>query len=275
MKKIAFHLSTVLAVFLIVALASTGVSAQEDVKEAMKKDKTGTNPVNFSKDLRFYNEFSWLNTAGDGQQNLTTIEFRTPFADGKWQWRIRVRYNAIEADFNDDGIDDVDEWGFGDIDMRFLTVPYIDMAKKHALAMGLELFLDTASEDVLGSGAWSLGPQVFYVKFLKRGLFAPGLQYKFSVDEDEGRSDVDQILIDLNYLLMAKDKLSWFFTDPQIVIDNESDQEYAIVDLEFGFMMQKWFPNLKGQSTYIRPMFALGNDRPVDGAVEVGYKILW
>jgi len=270
MKRIIFHFSTVLAVFLIIGLASTGVWAQEDAKA----DKTGTNPINFSNDLRFYNEFSWLNTEGDGQQNQTTVEFRTPFADGKWQFRVRARYTAIEADFNNDGIDDVDEWGFGDIDMRFITVPYIDMAKKQAIATGLEIFLDTASEDSLGSGAWSLGPQVFYVKFLKRGLFAPGLQYKFSVDEDDGRSDVEQILIDLNYLLMAKDKQSWFFTDPQIVFDLENDIEFAIVDLEFGFMMSKW-TDLKGQSIYVRPSFGVGTDRPTDGSVEVGYKIIW
>ncbi|MEJ2270877.1 MAG: hypothetical protein P8Y04_14070 [Desulfobulbaceae bacterium] len=104
------------------------------------------------------------------------------------------------------------------MDMRFLTVPYMNIEKKMAFATGLELFLDTASEDALGSGAWSLGPQVFFVKFLSRGLFAPGLQWKVSVDEDSGRAPVNQILIDLNYLFMAKDKLSWFFTDPQVKV---------------------------------------------------------
>jgi len=37
--------------------------------EELKKDKTGTNPVNFSNDFRVYNEFSWLNT--DGVVNIT------------------------------------------------------------------------------------------------------------------------------------------------------------------------------------------------------------
>ena len=46
------------------------------------------------------------------------------------------------------------------------------------------------------------------------------------------------------------------------------------VDLEVGFMMARWWPHLKGQSLYIRPMFAVGGDRPVDGSVEVGYKIV-
>lgn len=261
-----------LAITLVGLLAFTANGfAQEQTDGA---DKTGTNPVNFQRDLRAYNEFSWLNTEGDGDQNLTTVEFRTPFAKGKWQWRVRARYNSITADVNDDGRDDIDESGVGDIDMRFLTVPILDMANRQAFAFGLEVFLDTASEDALGSGTTSLGPQAFYVKFLKNGLFAPGLQYKFSVDEDSGRADTDQIIIDLNYLRMAGDKQSWFFTDPQIVIDNENDTAFAIVDLEFGWMMSKWWPDLKGHSFYVRPSFGVGADRPSDYSVELGYKIV-
>ena len=252
-----------------VAFSSTGFA--EDEKQA--KDQTGTNPINFSRDFRVYNEYSWLNTEGDGSQNLTTVEFRTPFLEGKWQWRVRARFNALEADVNDNGIDDIDESGAGDIDMRFLTVFNVDMTKKVAWAGGLEVFLDTASDDALGAGATALGPQLFYVKFLSRGLFAPGMQYKFSIDEDDGRSEIDQVLIDLNYLLMAKDKQSWFFTDPQIVIDNETDIEFSIVDFEFGWMMSKW-TDLKGHSFYIRPSVGIGSNRPTEGSIEFGYKIV-
>ncbi len=240
---------------------STHVFAQQ---ESDTEDNTGTNPIKFARDLRVYNEYSWLNTPGDGSQNLTTMEFRTPFADGKWQWRVRARHNSLKADLNDNGNNDIDKSGAGDIDMRFLTVPWLDMENRQAVAVGLEVFLDTASNDALGSGTTSLGPQVFYVKFLERGLFAPGLQYKKSIDEDTGRPDTDLILIDLNYLLMARDGQSWFFTDPQLVFDQETNQEYAIVDFEFGFMMSKWFDNLPGQSFYIRPSVGVGTNRPAD-----------
>ncbi len=59
-----------------------------DAKLVNKSDQTGTNPINFTFDLRVYNEYLWLNTAGDGDQNITTVEFRAPFADGKWQFRV-------------------------------------------------------------------------------------------------------------------------------------------------------------------------------------------
>ena len=272
------HIKPVAVAFLVIltiVLASPDVAqAQEQDQESDTNDKTGTNPINFQRDLRFYNEYSWLNVPGDGDQNVSTLEFRTPFAGGKWQWRVRARYNSLSADLNDDGIDEIDESGLGDIDMRFLTILSLNPETKTAWAAGLEVFLNTASEDALGAGTTSLGPQIFWVKFLPRGLFAPGLQYKFSIDESSGRSETDQILIDLNYLRMGLDKQSWFFTDPQIVIDNENNKEFAIVDLEWGWMMTKWKPDMKGHSFYIRPSFGLGADRPTDYSVEIGYKFV-
>lgn len=269
------------AIIIMIALSTNGFADDTTEQQATdKNDKTGTNPINFQRDLRIYNEYSWLNTEGDGSQNLTTLEFRTPFAGGKWQWRVRARYNWIEADLNDDGNDDIDESGLGDTDMRFLTVPYLKGLNAFAVAM--EVFFDTASEDALGTGTTSLGPQVFFVRFFQGGflawkgggLFAPGLQYKFSIDEDSDRDDVDQILIDLNFLAMGTSKKHWFFTDPQIVFDNENDTEFALLDFEFGWMMTNWFPNLKGHSFYIRPSVGVGADRPADGSVEIGYKIV-
>ena len=268
----------VLAGLLIIGLASTGVKAQDDAKAAMKQDKTGTNPINFTHDVRLYNEFLWLNTKGDGEQNITTFEFRNPFADGKWQFRLRARYASIEADINDDGVDDLDNAGFGDFDFRFLTVPIIDMKKKFALALGLETFLPTATEDSLGSGALSLGPQAFAVFFapfgIKGSLIAPAYQHKFSVDEDNGRSDIHQGLIDLFFLMQSKDKQRWALFDPQIILDYEQNVEFMIIDLEVGTMLDRYL-GTKGHSAYLRPSIGVGSDRPSDGSIEVGYKIVW
>jgi len=133
-----------------------------DPKAAKKSDKTGTNPINFTHDARVYNNFNWLNTSGDGDFNVTTFEFRTPFAEGKWQFRLRARAASIEVDFDGDGIEDIDEFGSGDLDFRFLTVPKMNMAKKRALAVGFETTIDTASDDALGQGALSFGPPGFW-----------------------------------------------------------------------------------------------------------------
>jgi hypothetical protein len=252
-------------------LETVGASAQE---QDQGKDNTGTNPINFTRDIRVDTDFSKLNTEGDGTQSTTTVEFRTPFAGGKWQWRFRARYISTKADLNDDGHDDVDESGFGDSDMRFLTILNLDMETKTAWAGGLEVFMNTGEDEVLGAGSTSLGPQIFYVMFLPTGLFAPALQYRFSVDEDNGRDQVDEYVLDLNYLRMAKDKKSWFFADPKLFYDNENDKKFSVVDLEWGWMMANWFEDMAGQSFYLRPSIGLGADRPIDGAIEVGYKIV-
>jgi hypothetical protein len=273
---------TSLRLFLIAALAIVGIPSQalaaDDAQAAMKADKTGTNPINFTYDARLYNEYQWLNTEGDGDQNITTLEFRAPIMDGRWQFRVRTRYQGIEADLNDDGRDDLDESGWGDTDIRFLTVPYMDMSKKMAIAVGLEIFFDTASDDALGSGATSLGPQVFAVFFKPFGgmfdLISPAYQHKFSVDEDDGRSDVHQGLIDLFFLKTSKDKQRWALIDPQGVLDYENDTEFMLVDIEVGTMLDKYL-GTKGHSVYLRPSFGIGTHRPYDGSVEVGYKMIW
>jgi len=173
----------------------TGKLAEEP-KVGMKADKTGANPINFTHDLRLYNEYIWLNTAGDGYQNITTLEYRQPIFGGKWQFRTRIRGVSIEADLNNDGIDDVDEGGLGELAFRLLTVPIMNMKKKFALAVGFETFLPTAQEPALGSQRLSFGPQVFAVFFapfgIKGTLIAPAYQHKFSVWEDDGLDDLHQ-----------------------------------------------------------------------------------
>jgi hypothetical protein len=245
--------------------------AQQD-----KSDKSGTNPINFSHDIRFYNEFTRLTAPGEGRQNVTTLEYRQPFADGKWQFRTRIRFSGIELDTNDDGVDEVDEWGLGDVDFRFLTVPYIDMSKGHALAVGLETFLPTATTH--GPERLAFGPQVFYVKFrpfgLKGFLLAPGYQHKFSTWEEPEFDVLHQGLINLFVLWKSESKQYWALLDPQIVIDYEEDKVFNVTDLELGMMLDK-FTGSKGHSTYLRPSVGIGSDRPSDYSIEVGYKVVW
>ena len=277
--------STILAGLLIAGWVSTSALAQdeaeaaakEDVKAKFEKDKTGTNPANFTFDARLYNEYQWLNTAGDGGQNITTFEFRAPFADGKWQFRSKLRAVDLKADFNDDGTDDVDDFGFGDIDVRFMTIPYINMQKKLAVALGVEFFLNTASEDSLGAGAWTVAPLVFLPIFNPLGpgsIFVPGYQHKISIDEDDGRSRVNMGLIDFFLVKTFAQNQYWAYIDPQIILDYENSREFMLVELQGGMMLDR-FVGSKGHSIWILPSFGVGSDRPYDFSFEVGYKYIW
>jgi len=254
--------------------------AEKEAKNT--KDKSGTNPINFQTELRFFNEYSWLNTAGDGTQDVLTMEYRAPIdLAKKWQLRTRLRYAGIEADLNDDGNNEINSSGLGDIDFRILTVPWLQGA--NGFAYGIEFFLNTASEPELGTGATAIAPQVFYGRFFKGnpmpiysggGIFAPGLQWKFSIEEDEGRQDINQFIIDLYFVSVTQSRKAWFFVDPQIIIDNENNTEFAVIDFQFGWMMSTWFPNLKTHSFWITPAVGIGNNRPVDYGLEFGYKFI-
>ncbi|MCP4395966.1 MAG: hypothetical protein GY801_01465 [bacterium] len=275
MNRRTLYVSVVLAGLLIAGWMATGAQAQDDVdelKEAMKADQTGTNPINFTFDARVYNEFMWLNTAGDGSQNVTTVEFRAPFANGKWQFRGKIRGVSLKADFNDDGSDDVDESGFGDTDIRFMTVPY--MGKKLAVALGAEGFFNTASEEALGTGATTLSPIVFLGVFNPIGpgsVLFPGYQHKFSVAEDDGRSKVHQGLIDLFLVKTFGGNKYWGYIDPQILLDYENDEQFMLIEIQGGMMVG----GSKGHSLWMLPSFGVGGDRPYDFSLEVGYKIVW
>jgi hypothetical protein len=256
---------------ILAALISTGANAQS--AEENKKDKTGTNPINFTHDFRIYHEASKLETDGDGDQNVTTVEFRAPIVDGKWQFRTRLRFNDIEADFNDDGDDEVDDSGVGVVDMRFLTVPYLNMKERKAVATGIEIFLPTGDE-VTGSQTLSLGPQIFGVFFapfgISNSLIAPALQYKFSIDEEDGADDVEQFLFDVFFLKTSADKQYWMLINPQYLFDEEQDVDFGFLDAEFGMMVGS-----SGQSVYVRPSVGLGGDKVTESAIEIGYKIIW
>jgi len=255
-------------------LAVTSMAAEptkdlETLKKELAQDKSGTNPLNFSYDARLYNEYQWLNVPGGGSKNDTTFEFRAPFADGKWQFRTRLR--ATNLSINKAGIS---EFGFGDMDMRFLTIPYVNMATKQAMAIGLEVFIPTGSNDAFSSNAFSFGPQVFYAFLAPFGglvdLIAPGYQHQFSVYEESGASNVHLGLVDLFILKTFNEKQQWVMLNPQGILNYEAHKEWIQFDVEVGTMLKK-----KGHSLYARPSFGIGNDRSYDYSFEAGYKIVW
>lgn len=250
-----------LALPLLIIIASP-IFAQE-----IQKDQTGTNPINFTNDLRVYYNYSELNTKGDGKLGTTTMQYRTPFAGGKWQFQLKMPYVNREIDLTGNGVNDIDDSGIGDVSMRFLTVPILKMEKKFALAVGLEIGFDTANNS---NGSTTLGPQVFAVFFKPPGggaLVAPAYQHVLSIDG----KDVNRSQLDLFYLYKFKDKwFNWALINPQAVIDYENDNNTHInIDFEAGKMITR------SQSFYIRPGVGFGGDRLFDWDVEAGWKSVW
>jgi hypothetical protein len=247
----------------------------EELSDQFEKDKTGTNPLNFTFDARLYNEHQWLNTAGDGDQNITTLEFRAPLGEGKWQFRGKIRAVSLEADLNDDGNNDVDKSGFGDTDIRFMTIPYL--SNKMGVAPGIEFFLPTATDPSLGSGAWTVAPFVFLAFFKPIGpgsIFVPGYQHSISIDQDPGRDRVNRGLFDFFLVKTFAENQFWAYIDPQVVLDYDNKDYFALIEMQAGAMLDKLL-GIKGHSTWVMPSIGAGKDRPYDVSLEAGYKIVW
>ena len=267
MRAVALMLLAVV----VATAASTRALAQSDGSEAAltsNADESGTNPINFTNDLRLYYEYQSLSGGGEG--HVVTFEGRTPILDGKVQVRVRVPYKSV--DFDVSGIN-FSEDGLGDINARLLTVPYLDPKNGLALAVGLEMFFPTAGDDLLGEGKFSLGPQIFGVKFLPFGirgsLIAPAVQQVFSVAGDSDRSDVNRTQLDLFFLKQADNKRSYILLDPQYVIDWENDIEFGIVEVEAGYVLKS------GVGFYGRPGIGFGGERPIDYNFEFGIKYIF
>jgi len=233
-----------------------------------KSDKSGTNPINFQNDLRLYNEYQDFGNGDTG--NVTTFEYRTPFADGEWQYRIRVPYQSLN--FTSAGLP-IDEIGLGDINMRLLTVPYLNAETGQALALGVEAWFPTASDDLLGKDNVVIGPQVFYAFFNpfgidKAGLF-PGYQHAFSVGGKNRADDVHESRFDLFFLKQWPEQQVYLLLNPQYVVDWRNDKQGGVADAEFGYVFKSGF------GVYGRPGIGFGVDKPLNWNLEVGIKYVY
>jgi len=241
--------------------------AQDESKFTSKDDKSGTNPINFQNDVRLYNEYQDLGNGATG--NVTTFEYRTPFADGKWQYRIRVPYKSL--DLTGAGFP-TNESGLGDINMRVLTVPFLNTEKASAWAFGLEAWFPTASDDALGKDDVVFGPQVFFAKFNPFGMsdagIFPGYQHAFSVGNGEDK--VHESRFDLFFLKQWPDQQMYMLLNPQYIIDWENDNKKGgVFDAEVGYVFKS------GVSIYGRPGAGFGGDKPLDWNFEFGVKKIW
>lgn len=86
------------------------------------------------------------------------------------------------------------EFGLGDIQFSALMSPKQAMGG-WVWGAGLIAQLDTATDDRLGQGAWGLGPTAVALHLGKTWVYGALLNNVWSVSKDEGRRDVNQMLL--------------------------------------------------------------------------------
>jgi hypothetical protein len=280
LKLAGAALITLFCIQLAVLVAPTAAQAQD--AEGQKEDNTGTNPLNFTYDMRFITGMDWLRDDG-GSMVKNTFQFSAPLGrdlsnlTGAGRWddlgkKFALRFRGYWNTLSVDNPSQRTVSGIGDFDGRLLWLAHVN--NKWGVAPGLEAFFNTASDDALGTGKTSLAPTLFFTLFnvLGRGsIFAPGYQYVFSVGGDPDRSDVQQSRIDLYFVWMLAKGKNWLVVNPQVILDHENSTEFMQTDLEFGYMI---VPQ-SGISGYLRPGFAVGDGRPFNWNFEFAFKFVW
>ena len=287
MKKINIKILSFLflAVFTVTAFGQEEEKAEETEKaeEGKKKDNSGTNPVNFTYDFRLINEMQQFKNDG-GSQNKSYMEFRAPMGrdianvagqeagalvdmGSRFAVRLRGYYNTVTI--NDEATNTSATYsGIGDFDARVLAVPYA--TNKFAIAPGLEVFFNTASNDAVGAGQTIIAPVVFFGFFNllgKYSILAPGYQHRFNADGNR----VNQSVLDIYYVKILSKGKNWLVVNPQPIYDWENKAGYMMLDVEWGFMIHK----ASGVSAAIRPGFGIGKNAPLSYNFEFALKFVW
>ena len=169
LKMLAAALIMLSCIQLVALVGPTAAVAQEAAEP--DKDKTGTNPVNFTYDFRLITEMQSLRDDG-GSLLKHTVELRAPLGadlhnlkgEGWYSQlgqRFALRFRGYYQSLSVGNPSEAQVSGIGDFDARILGVAY--SSNKFILVPGLEAFFNTASDDALGSGKNALGPVAFAV----------------------------------------------------------------------------------------------------------------
>jgi hypothetical protein len=115
------------------------------------------------------------------------------------------------------------EFGLGDIQFSAFMSPK-QPAGGWVWGAGLIAQLDTATDDRLGQGAWGLGPTAVALHLGKTWVYGALINNVWSVSTDDGRRDVNQMLLQAFVNYNVPDKPGRYLTfSPVITADWEVD----------------------------------------------------
>jgi hypothetical protein len=276
-----------------------------------QKDKTGTNPVNFTYDFRIYTEMAQFKDDG-GSLLSTTFEFRWPLGrdianllgqdgskegskeggkeggkeEGKEEggkeggslfYDMGQRFGMrFRAKYQNLSVDTSGAVGTSDVsgigDFDARLLGIAYASEKVVIAPGLEVFFDTASNDGLKAGTTRLAPVVFAVfPGILGGKSLFAPGYQYVFDISGDGPDVSRSQIDLYFVWLLAKGKNWLIVDPQIILDHENSSEAMTVEAEWGFMIVPKY----GISGWMRPGAGVGSDKPYSWNFEAGIKFVW
>ena len=192
--------------FLItLSLLLAGTNAALAQSDAASLAKAAQNPVADMISLPF--QWNWNFDVGplEKDQQVVNIQPVMPFTlNEKWNLITRTIVPVIsQPPFS---TDQSRKNGIGDINFSAFLSPRDPGPGGWIWGVGPALIMDTATSDNLGQGAWSLGPSAVFLKIGKEWVTGALINNVWSVSESNGRSPVNQMLIQpfINYNFPTK-----------------------------------------------------------------------
>jgi hypothetical protein len=226
-------------------------------------DTSGTDPTLFLPQLRLVNEY--VDLRNGRYSDIASLSYVHPFADGRMN--VRTKLPFVSSDVGGSS-----QFNLGDISARYNWLATIN--QDYGLLLGAELVADSAQEDVLGRGQWSIQPLVTYAMFLgKNAIFAPTYQHNKSFAEQSSRTEINESVVDLYLVFTSTDKERWVTIDPAIVLDWENNQSVPIsIETQVGSKIA----TIHGAALniYVAPGVGVGSDRPYDYNLEAGFTLI-
>ena len=171
-----------------------------------------------------------LGTGGDGERWLLNVQPVAPFAlNDEWNIISRTILPVIHQDVPPGG----SESGIGDVTQSLFFSPKHPTASGWIWGVGPAFQLPTASEDVLGTEQWALGPTAVVLKQTQDGwTYGALVNYLVSVAGDDDRADVNSMFVQ-PFLAKALGKGRTLTAHFESTYDFEAQQWNAPFNLTF------------------------------------------
>ena len=180
-------------------LFSIGARAQEQ-NDAASLARKAQNPVADMISLPF--QLNWNFDTGplEKDQEILNIQPVLPIRlNDDWNLVTRTIMPLISQPPYNSSQDRVG--GMGDINFTAFFSPRKPTSGGWIWGLGPAIIMDTATNDRLGQGAWSVGPSAVFLKMPGAWVIGGLVSNVWSVSEEEGRPDVNQLLFQpfINY----------------------------------------------------------------------------
>lgn len=220
-------------------------------------DKTGTNPANLQNIVELFNRFESV----DDPLFVDQVNWRYGQAFAARRMRARV---DLPLTFGN--LTGRTEAGFGDVALGW---EWLAAVRRHVgFLTGLDLTLDTSSNDALAIGHHTLAPAVGIV-VVPRDVLILSLRYdqRLSLKSVDGLPDINKGTLDAALVRRFAER-SWLRAATSFDIDFEEDDTWGAVRGEWGRLLSGGF------STWVRAGAGLGTSKPMDWTVELGFRFV-